>query len=211
MNSVALKRVIHSAAFHNSHRLYYHHQHFKRDIRISCCKGDSRLENQSVIKKKYKLRAVEINPSNFKSFGQVISWRDDGEKFSSEDLQVELTKGIPRYYIFRKRERTLNFHAITFHENVTQCLSSVQDAPWYIVVSAANFNIKKPPFFEELLAFKVKGGTILKLNLGTWHAGPFFQDLEFMDFFTLELCDTNIEDHNTHVYSSENISFEIID
>jgi hypothetical protein len=27
----------------------------------------------------------------------------------------------------------------------------------YIVVSAANFNIKKPPFFEELLAFKVKG------------------------------------------------------
>ena len=38
-----------------------------------------------------------------------------------------------------------------------------------------------------------------------------FKDLEFMDFFTLELCDTNIEDHNTHVYSSENISFEIID
>jgi len=32
-----------------------------------------------------------------------------------------------------------------------------------------------------------------------------------MDFFSLELSDTNVIDHNTYDYSSQNISFEIVD
>ena len=32
-----------------------------------------------------------------------------------------------------------------------------------------------------------------------------------MDFFSLELSDTNAIDHNTYDYSSQNISFEIVD
>ena len=31
-----------------------------------------------------------------------------------------------------------------------------------------------------------------------------------MDFFSLELSDTNAIDHNTYDYSSQNISFEIV-
>jgi hypothetical protein len=63
------------------------------------------------------------------------------------------------------------------------------------------------------VAFKVTGGTIVKLNMGTWHAGPLFQanDIDTMDFFSLELSDTNIIDHNTYDYSPQYISFEIVD
>ena len=32
-----------------------------------------------------------------------------------------------------------------------------------------------------------------------------------MDFFSLELSDTNIIDHNTYDYAPLNISFEIVD
>ena len=47
-----------------------------------------------------------------------------------QELQLEINRGTPRYYIFRKEERTLNFHKITYHEQVTQCLASVQNSPW---------------------------------------------------------------------------------
>jgi hypothetical protein len=59
--------------------------------------------------------------------------------------------------------------------------------------------------------FLTQGGTIVKLNMGTWHAGPLFQDIDTMDFFSLELSDTNIIDHNTYDYSPQYISFEIVD
>lgn len=61
----------------------------------------------------------------------------------------------------------------------------------YIVVARANFRVDLPPSLADLVAFKVngitlnnnafkvliptRGGTIVKLNMGTWHAGPFFQ------------------------------------
>jgi len=31
-----------------------------------------------------------------------------------QELQLEINRGTPRYYIFRKEERTLNFHKIRF-------------------------------------------------------------------------------------------------
>ena len=59
---------------------------------------------------------------------------------------------------------------------------------------------------------------------GVWHAGPMFivsssaslklsshvkQDANYMDFLSLELSDTNIVDHNTHVYTREGITFSV--
>jgi len=32
----------------------------------------------------------------------------------------------------------------------------------------------------------------------TWHAGPLFKGTPHMDFYNLELSDTNVVDHNTH-------------
>ena len=77
-----------------------------------------------------RIHPVEINSDNFDQFGQVVSWQYDGKCFSVDELQLEINRGTPRYYIFRKKERTLNFHKITYHKQVTQCLASVQDSPW---------------------------------------------------------------------------------
>lgn len=174
-----------------------------------CCTRKSRRHANAT--PSIEIHPVEINSDNFAQFGQVISWQYDGKSFSTDELQLEISRGTPRYYIFRKEERTLNFHKITYHKQVTQCLASVQNSPWYIVVARANFRVDLPPSLADLVAFKVNGGTIVKLNMGTWHAGPFFQDIDSMDFFSLELSDTNIIDHNTYDYSPLNISFEIVD
>ena len=45
----------------------------------------------------------------------------------------------------------------------------------------------------------------IKLHQATWHAGPFFLEAQHMDFYNLELSDTNIADHFTHVYDGMQI------
>ena len=50
------------------------------------------------------------------------------------------------------------------------------------------------------------------MHAGTWHAGPLFDNANEMDFYNLELADTNVVDHNTHVYKkTDNLNFELID
>jgi hypothetical protein len=47
--------------------------------------------------------------------------------------------------------------------------------------------------------------------VGTWHAGPLF-DQPAIDFYNLELSDTNIVDHFTYNFAQEqSIEFEIVD
>ena len=44
---------------------------------------------------------------------------------------------------------------------------------------------------DDIAAFKVPFGAFIKMHAGTWHAGPHFEDLKHMDFYNLELSDTN--------------------
>lgn len=44
---------------------------------------------------------------------------------------------------------------------------------------------------EDVSVFKVPFGAFIKMHAGTWHAGPHFEEIEHMDFYNLELCDTN--------------------
>ncbi|KAK9840368.1 hypothetical protein WJX74_008464 [Apatococcus lobatus] len=46
-------------------------------------------------------------------------------------------------------------------------------------------------------------------NVTHWHAGPLFEGPDHMDFYNLELSDTNVVDHNTHVYRKTNLKFEV--
>lgn len=48
-----------------------------------------------------------------------------------------------------------------------------------------------PPSVEEVQVFKITGPKFLKLNVGTWHAGPLFLQ-DKMDFYNLELSNTNV-------------------
>ena len=61
--------------------------------------------------------------------------------------------------------------------------------------------------------FRVPPGHFLKMHAGCWHAGPLFEPhVEFMDFYNLELADTNVVDHNTHVFSEvDDIVYEVMD
>lgn len=59
-----------------------------------------------------------------------------------------------------------------------------------------------PPAPEDVKVFRVQGSQFLKLNVGTWHAGPLFKEVS-MDFYNLELSDTNEVDHTTHVFSEK--------
>lgn len=49
----------------------------------------------------------------------------------------------------------------------------------------------RPPKPEDVVVVRMEGPAILKLNAGTWHAGPLFTQ-PVMDFFNLELADTNV-------------------
>ena len=49
----------------------------------------------------------------------------------------------------------------------------------------------KPPQEGDIEVFRIRPPQLVQLNVSTWHAGPFFRP-EVMDFFNLELRDTNV-------------------
>lgn len=59
-------------------------------------------------------------------------------------------------------------------------------------------------------ACRVPPGVFIKLNVGTWHAGPLMDDGASVAFYNLELSDTNVVDHQTHVYARDGQRFELV-
>ena len=140
-----------------------------------------------------------------------------------------------RFYIMRIPRRGLTFDRITYHAKVTQCLGGLSLEPWYLAVAAPSGSVDRSisshavsmlmssqistltpdycryPRAEDLQAFKIPHGKFVKLHAGTWHAGPLFQQPDQMDFYNLELKDTNVVDHNIHVYSKDGLLYELED
>jgi len=105
----------------------------------------------------------------------------------------------------------LKFSNISHHASVTQCLGSIAGNVWYLgvakpsivdsneikddlgktVVKSRSGHFYVPPAIEDVQVFKVSGSKFLKLNRGTWHAGPLFKS-DTMDFYNLELSNTNV-------------------
>jgi ureidoglycolate hydrolase len=87
-------------------------------------------------------------------------------------------------------------------------LGSLEGKEWFIGVAPPSS--APQPNLEEITAFRIPGNCFIKLHIGTWHAGPYF-DHEFVDFYNLELSNTNIVDHDTHnLLQSYGAEFEII-
>lgn len=172
-----------------------------------------------------KLRPIEATPESFQEFGQVIEASPDGEEFGPRDACLELNRGIPRFYIMHLEERPLKFSSITHHAAVTQCLGSIGGDVWYLgvakpsivdpaeikgtvgadVVQSHSGHFYVPPPVEEVRAFRISGPKFLKLNRGTWHAGPLFVG-KAMDFYNLELSDTNVSPFTSN---AESFCFEV--
>lgn len=155
-----------------------------------------------------QLTAQWITPENFQPYGQVIFAAEDGKSYDATDAQLVLNKGIPRFYIMRLQLRGRKFHKITRHLECTQCLGSLAGKDWLIAVAPPS--AATSPELAKIAAFRIPGNCFIKLDVGTWHAGPYF-DHEFVDFYNLELSDTNINDHDTYDFGQkDNLELEII-
>lgn len=118
----------------------------------------------------------------------------------------------PRFYIMHIEDRALKFKMITHHASVTQCLGSVGGHEWFLGVAKASIvdeskigdgddgskvvrskcgHLYVPPNPDDVRVFRVEGSKFLKLDVGTWHAGPLFKT-KAMDFYNLELSNTNV-------------------
>jgi ureidoglycolate hydrolase len=144
------------------------------------------------------LPARPITREAFAPFGDLIAPSDDGAPFGPRDAALDLTRGTPRLYIMRLPRRGLVFQQITRHRNVTQCLAALGGKSWLMAVAPPK-GVEEPqaePALADIAAFVIPGTVAIKLNRGTWHAGPFFGDHE-VSFLNLELSDTNETDHQS--------------
>ena len=150
-----------------------------------------------------------ITPELFQPYGELITPSPDGKRYDRTDAQLNLQNGIPRFYIMRLEKPGRKFHKITRHLQCTQCLGSLAGKDWLIAVAPPCPN--NQPEIEKIAAFRIPGDCFIKLEMGTWHAGPYF-DHETVDFYNLELSDTNQIDHFTHNFiTNQNLEFQFID
>ena len=152
------------------------------------------------------LQSIDISDEAFAPFGQVLWPEDDGKLFDSMDAQLSLEQGTPRFYLMRLENKGLRFHKITHHRQCTQSLGSLGGLEWLMAVAPAD----SVPSVDNLRAFRIPGNCFVKLNQGTWHAGPYFSH-DVVDFYNLELSDTNVVDHHTYNFLTQvKYEFELL-
>ena len=150
-----------------------------------------------------------ITAENFQPFGQVIFASEDGKVYDHTDAQLSLDNGTTRFYIMRLYHQGRKFHQITRHSQCTQCLGSLEGKEWLMAVAPPSSSLQ--PSVESIQAFRIQGNCFIKLAVGTWHAGPYF-DHDTVNFYNLELADTNLVDHFTHnFFQSDHLTFELVD
>jgi ureidoglycolate hydrolase len=144
----------------------------------------------------------DLNEETFAPFGQLIVPRRGGEQFdqnpydpetSGLEAKLTLNQGVPRLWIMHLRARGTLFTMMGRHMRVTQCLGALQGKEWLIGVAPPDNPVRDDPDPDTVVGFRVPGDCILKLHIGTWHAGPHFVHDECM-FLNLENLDTNHRD-----------------
>ncbi len=156
-----------------------------------------------------QLTAQPITPKAFAPFGQVIFPSADGVPFGPGDAQLQIDRGIPRFYIMTLKNRGTRFRTITRHQRCTQCLGALEGKDWLMAVALSGAAEQPDP--QDIRAFHIPGNCFIKLEVGTWHAGPYFRH-PAVSFYNLELSDTNVIDHQTCSLEGEfGLEFEIVD
>ncbi len=154
------------------------------------------------------ISAIPITAAAFRPFGQLILPQPDSVAFNPQDAQLQLSGGVPRFYIMALHRRGRCFHTITRHSGCTQCLGSLDGKTWFLGVAPPS--LASQPSLEEITVFEIPGNCFIKLEVGTWHAGPYF-DADTVNFYNLELSDTNVVDHTTcDLLETYGVEFEIV-
>jgi len=153
------------------------------------------------------IQAQVATRDNFASFGDLVTISQDGDLYNPNtiDAKLDLSKGEPRLYFMELHgPRPLSVRWLTRHTQVTQCLASLDNQPFWLAVHipTPSENDHKPTLTNTKV-FLIPPRHFVKLHAGTWHAGPFWRpskhndsaDLDRMTFVNLELADTNVVDH----------------
>jgi ureidoglycolate hydrolase len=149
------------------------------------------------------IKPQEITKENFTLFGQFILPCDNRKPFSEDDAQLDITRGTPRIYIMELPYKPLEFNKISRHINCSQCLGSSDNQEWYIAVCPAN-NSANIPDLSEIKFFIIPPNSLIKLNPGTWHEGPYFT-YPNASFINLEHTDTVANDYFTYHFDEKYI------
>jgi ureidoglycolate hydrolase len=149
----------------------------------------------------YQIKLLDLSPEAFAPFGQVITPRrsmgqwivpDHNPGTSPDEAQLTLHEGIPRLWIMHLKGIGPHFADVARHMHVTQCLGSLGGTEWFFAVAAPT-----PPGVDpavaDIVGFRIPGDRIVKLHIGTWHAGPHFLVPEAL-FLNLENMNTRRED-----------------
>jgi ureidoglycolate hydrolase len=153
---------------------------------------------------RHSVRAQELTDEAFAPYGDIIKPRKSGAQGDrayayrpgEEQTHVDLvmTNGEPCLRIMHQFKRGLTFTLLARHRRVSQCLGSLQGKEWFLAVAApTDFADDAHPRLDQVTAFRIPGDRIIKLHVGTWHAGPHFVHDECL-FVNLENTDTNTRD-----------------
>jgi ureidoglycolate hydrolase len=147
------------------------------------------------------IRVLELTTDAFRPYGDVIWPRRGAGQFepnpydpetSPTEARLVLDQGTPRLSIMHLRLVGVAFRQLARHMRVTQCLGSASGADWYIGVAAPD-PARRDVGLDGIVGFHIPAGAVIKLGIGTWHAGPLFLQEEGM-FLNLENLDTNKRD-----------------
>lgn len=150
------------------------------------------------------VRARELTDEAFAPFGDIIKPRRGGQQFDRTHMyqpereethvRLVLTNGEPVLRIMHLTNRGLVFTKLARHRRVSQCLGALEGKDWYVGVAAPDaFADVTNPQLDAITAFRIPGDRIIKLHVGTWHAGPHFTHPECL-FVNLENAETNTKD-----------------
>ena len=141
------------------------------------------------------LKAASLIDPRLGSCGTGLREVDDMTPSGDQDAELRFGPGQLRYYVMRIYRRRQPITAMTRHLQATQCLSSAEGRPFWMLLAAPH---TQGPVLDASAAWllKLNPGEGIKLHLGTWHVGPLFE-AESATFFNLELADTNQSDHET--------------